>query len=109
MINSRERNRMHAKMTRDRKKLFISSVEKTIAELEQNNKRMRSILAKQAVDHAKVAVTCTSTPSCSTPALISSNSSTASVLVPPMSPSPVHSLSDVSTTPSATHGFTAIA
>lgn len=48
----RERNRMHAKMTRDRKKLFISSVEKTISDLEENNKRMRSILAKQAMRHS---------------------------------------------------------
>lgn len=48
----RERNRMHAKMTRDRKKLFISSVEKTIAELEQNNKKMRNILAKQAIQYS---------------------------------------------------------
>lgn len=39
-------------MTRDRKKLFISSVEKTIAELEQNNKRMRDILAKQAIQYS---------------------------------------------------------
>lgn len=46
---------MHAKMTRDRKKLFINSVEKTIAELEQNNKRMREILAKQAVQYAGAA------------------------------------------------------
>ena len=39
-------------MTRDRKKLFISSVEKTISDLENNNKRMRDILAKQAIRHA---------------------------------------------------------
>ena len=50
--DSRERNRMHAKMTRDRKKLFISNVEKTIADLEENNKRMRDILAKQALRHS---------------------------------------------------------
>lgn len=48
----RERNRMHAKMTRDRKKLFISSVEKTIADLEEHNKKMREILAKQALRHS---------------------------------------------------------
>mmetsp|Transcript_27932 Transcript_27932/g.41410 ORF Transcript_27932/g.41410 Transcript_27932/m.41410 type:complete len:311 (-) Transcript_27932:292-1224(-) len=48
----RERNRMHAKMTRDRKKLFISSIEKTIADLEEHNKRMRGILAKQALRHS---------------------------------------------------------
>jgi len=45
---SRERNRMHAKMTRDRKKNFISSVEKTIQHLESENKRMRHVLAKVA-------------------------------------------------------------
>jgi hypothetical protein len=50
--HSRERNRMHAKMTRDRKKLFINSVEKTISDLEENNKRMRQILAKQALRHS---------------------------------------------------------
>lgn len=48
----RERNRMHAKMTRDRKKLFVSSVEKTITDLEEQNKRMRDLLAKQALRHA---------------------------------------------------------
>jgi len=48
----RERNRMHAKMTRDRKKLYISSVEKTIAELETENKHMRELLAKQAIVHS---------------------------------------------------------
>lgn len=49
----RERNRMHAKMTRDRKKIFISSVEKTIADLEEHNKLMRDILAKQALRHSE--------------------------------------------------------
>jgi len=48
----RERNRMHAKMTRDRKKLYISSVEKTIAELENENSNMRELLAKQAMVHS---------------------------------------------------------
>jgi len=48
----RERNRMHAKMTRDRKKLYISSVEKTITELETENKQMRDLLAKQAKAHS---------------------------------------------------------
>jgi hypothetical protein len=43
---------MHAKMTRDRKKLFVSSVEKTIADLEEQNKRMRDLLAKQALRNA---------------------------------------------------------
>ncbi len=43
---------MHAKMTRDRKKLFITSVEKTISDLEEHNKLMRDILAKQALRHS---------------------------------------------------------
>ena len=46
--SSRERNRMHAKMTRDRKKGFISAIERTIEELETDNKRMRDALAKVA-------------------------------------------------------------
>lgn len=41
----RERNRMHAKMTRDRKKSFIAAIEKTIEELESSNKRMNDVLA----------------------------------------------------------------
>lgn len=78
----RERNRMHAKMTRDRKKLFISSVEKTIAELEQNNKRMRDILAKQAVQHSGVIVPTKSVTPEPSPLLTSSDVSTTSV--PPL-------------------------
>lgn len=39
---------MHAKMTRDRKKNFISTIEKTISDLERDNKRMRNTLEKQA-------------------------------------------------------------
>ena len=49
----RERNRMHAKMTRDRKKLFISSVEKTISDLEKENQYMRDVLSKQATLYSK--------------------------------------------------------
>uniref|UniRef100_A0A7S3P7D5 BZIP domain-containing protein n=1 Tax=Amphora coffeiformis TaxID=265554 RepID=A0A7S3P7D5_9STRA len=44
----RERNRMHAKMTRDRKKCFIVTIEKTIEDLENENNRMRSLLSKLA-------------------------------------------------------------
>ena len=75
---------MHAKMTRDRKKLFISSVEKTIAELESNNKRMRAILAKQAIQHA-VSSNKSVTPLAS-PILIASDVSTSSI--PPLLPTP---------------------
>ena len=38
---------MHAKMTRDRKKNFISCVEKTIAQLERENQKMRETLKLQ--------------------------------------------------------------
>lgn len=42
----RERNRMHAKMTRDRKKNFIATIEKTIDELERDCQKMRDVLNK---------------------------------------------------------------
>mmetsp|Transcript_31688 Transcript_31688/g.72786 ORF Transcript_31688/g.72786 Transcript_31688/m.72786 type:complete len:108 (+) Transcript_31688:1780-2103(+) len=42
---------MHAKMTRDRKKCFIAAIEKTIEELENDNKRMREALTKVAKHH----------------------------------------------------------
>jgi hypothetical protein len=111
----RERNRMHAKMTRDRKKLFISGVEKTIAALEQNNKRMRDILVKQAVMHSKNIPTITNSvtpePS-STPMLISSSASTASV--PPLSPPSSKSKEEqakgtICIVPSSNSGFSAVA
>ena len=37
---------MHAKMTRDRKKNFIATIEKTIEELERDCQRMRDVLSK---------------------------------------------------------------
>lgn len=37
----RERNRIYAKMTRDRRKCFISNLEKSIEDLERDNRRMR--------------------------------------------------------------------
>ncbi|CAM9663933.1 unnamed protein product, partial [Chrysoparadoxa australica] len=37
----RERNRLHAKRTRDRKRLFLEETETSIARLEEQNKRMR--------------------------------------------------------------------
>lgn len=49
----RERNRMHAKMTRDRKKNFIATIEKTIDELESNNARMKEALACVVQTHFK--------------------------------------------------------
>jgi len=40
----RERNRLHAKMTRERKKMLISRLEKSIMELEQENQELRRAL-----------------------------------------------------------------
>lgn len=42
----RERNRMHAKMTRDRKKCFVASLNRVIAKLEQENQGLRNILTR---------------------------------------------------------------
>ncbi|CAB9507827.1 BRLZ [Seminavis robusta] len=53
----RERNRMHAKMTRDRKKNFIATIEKTIEQLERDCEKMRDVLEKvgaQKQDHQQV-------------------------------------------------------
>lgn len=70
-IYRRERNRMHAKMTRDRKKNFIATIEKTIDELESNNARMKEVLARvvnthfkgaEATPSAAKAMTCPVTP-----------------------------------------------
>jgi hypothetical protein len=60
-FSSRERNRMHAKMTRDRKKTFIAAIQATIQELEANNQRMRAVLADVVQTHFKT----TSPPDCS--------------------------------------------
>lgn len=57
--NSRERNRMHAKMTRDRKKNFISTIQQTIEELESSNKRMKEVLAGVVHSHFKADTTTT--------------------------------------------------
>jgi predicted GNAT family acetyltransferase len=42
---------MHAKMTRDRKKNFIATIEKTIGYLEQNNKSMTNVLKEVVQTH----------------------------------------------------------
>ena len=42
---------MHAKMTRDRKKCFIATIEKTIDELVNENNRMRQVLTEVAKHH----------------------------------------------------------
>ena len=56
-MSSRERNRMHAKMTRDRKKNFIATIEKTIKHLERDNQKMRDVLNKVGAQEQVVAAT----------------------------------------------------
>jgi len=53
---------MHAKMTRDRKKSFIATIEKTIEDLENENQRMRDILSKVASSKYSQMVTPTTSP-----------------------------------------------
>lgn len=43
----RERNRLHAKMTRNRKKVFVANVEQTIVELEETNALLRAQLQSE--------------------------------------------------------------
>jgi len=50
---------MHAKMTRDRKKNFISCVEKTIAQLEKDNQKMRETLKLQVQNDESMKATTT--------------------------------------------------
>lgn len=44
---------MHAKMTRDRKKSFIATIEKTIQDLENTNQRMKNLLTEVTQTHFK--------------------------------------------------------
>ena len=46
----RERNRLHAKMTRDRKKVYVANVEQTIAGLEEKNAQLRRQLGAYGGD-----------------------------------------------------------
>lgn len=43
----RERNRLHAKMTRDRKKLYIETLSRAVSNLEDENRRVRDALNLQ--------------------------------------------------------------
>lgn len=74
---------MHAKMTRDRKKCFVSAIEKTIQDLEDDIERMRGVLRKVSglqdcqssaitVKESKLVSSCKITPSTS-PELMPSN------------------------------------
>lgn len=62
----RERNRMHAKRTRDRKKLHLEATEGTIARLEQENRKLRdSMKAMGSIGSASGGVVATSSTSSS--------------------------------------------
>ena len=52
----RERNRMHAKRTRDRKKLFLEEAEQTIKRMEGENLRLRAFMGKHQMLDATNAV-----------------------------------------------------
>lgn len=52
----RERNRMHAKMTRDRKKCYIASIKRVITKLEDQNQHLRDTLEKSQALSANAAV-----------------------------------------------------
>ncbi|KAJ1445412.1 hypothetical protein M885DRAFT_549992 [Pelagophyceae sp. CCMP2097] len=45
----RERNRLHAKQTRDRKKVYVARLERAVAGLEVENRRVRDLLAHRIV------------------------------------------------------------
>jgi len=47
----RERNRMHAKMTRDRKKVLVANMEESICRLERDNSLRREILSRTLAAH----------------------------------------------------------
>jgi len=53
----RERNRMHAKMTRDRKKCYIASIKRVITKLEDQNQHLRDTLDKSQALSANAVVT----------------------------------------------------
>lgn len=91
---------MHAKMTRDRKKCFIATIEKAIDELVAENKKMREALTEVAKHHfgpnaitphssplvAGIENTCKKTPdiqgSMGSPAIASSNDCHTHIVVP---------------------------
>ena len=43
----RERNRLHAKMTRDRKKVYVETLSRAVTDLEEENRQVRRALATQ--------------------------------------------------------------
>ncbi len=73
----RERNRMHAKMTRDRKKCYVASIKRVISKLEEENRHLRESLTKSRALSCQDGFTQDKQPSASLqPVLGSSHSST---------------------------------
>jgi regulator of replication initiation timing len=65
----KERNRMHAKRTRDRKRIFVDAMEKIIRQLENENTVLQKHLQKISNTHSSVKTT--SSPGKQTPFLVS--------------------------------------
>ena len=88
---------MHAKMTRDRKRNFISTIEKTIADLERDNRRMRQTLEKQVSSSSSSSSSFFGTPNPSPSisavpsdiAIVSSDLTLTAASVPVMASAPV--------------------
>lgn len=81
----RERNRMHAKLTRDRKKLFTSRMQQTIQALERHNQMLKNKLQAMApgssgsTSNSAISAMDSSTPSDSTGMTTSMSSSSGSM------------------------------
>ena len=90
----RERNRMHAKRTRDRKRLFTEQLSEMCKQLEEENNRLRVHLSKIDPDYVFTPpVLCSANDS----ELSSSSCSTPTLSSPKMQPlAPPHDVTDVS-------------
>ncbi len=103
-LRRRERNRMHAKMTRDRKKNFIATIEKTIDELESNNAHMKEVLARVVQTHFQLGeVTCIAKVNQMVPYPVTPESS--SSIAPSDDIPPLHCEANFPPTKRFCHGF----
>ena len=84
----RERNRMHAKLTRSRKKMFLSKMREAIEELEKKN-----LILREQLNQATQAGKMMSSPPLHFSSSFSSSSSSSSSSLPPFSLSPSSSSS----------------
>jgi len=95
---------MHAKMTRDRKKNFIATIEKTIDELETNNARMKEVLASVVRTHFQLGdIVTVSSASKNVTYPVTPESS--SVVAPSEDIPPLHSEETLSPAKRFRHGF----